>query len=411
MKFARILRASAAAAALTAVGIVAGCAEGEIEAGSSPQPIRIGAVYNVTGPDAPFDTPALDGVRLAVDRINAGGGLLGSRVELLERDAQSDPATARRATHSLVDAGVAAIVGLSDAGQVLAAAPVAAQAGIPFITSGAGTPTLPDQVPDWLFLACYGDNAQAAAGAQYALKRLRARHAAVVYDSSREPETLLARYFTESYAAQGGAVVTSIGLDGSAGELDGFAGGEALGSDPDGGKRRGSAPALVYLAVAADDAGALVRRLRGSGYTGVIMGGAGFEDRLVRQAAAATGGDVVFTSHAPLGLAAEASAAGRFTHWYEAAYGRAPENTHACLGFDAIELVAAAIVTARSAEPSAVRAALLATQDFAGVTGTLSYAGGTRVPRKEVTVIEVGRRERVAATFVPGDVPQPWLQP
>jgi branched-chain amino acid transport system substrate-binding protein len=291
---------------------------------------------------------------------------------------------------------------------------VAAQAGIPFITSGAGSPTLPDQVPDWLFLACCGDNAQAAAGAQYAVRRLGARRAAVVYDSSLEPESLLARYFAESFAAQGGVVAARAGFDGSAGELEdleGLAGGEVLGGDPGGGKRRGSGPDLVYLAVAAADAGALVRELRGAGYGGVIMGGDGFEDGPLREVAAATGGDVVFTSHAPLGLAPAGSATARFAGWYEAAYGRPPENTHACLGFDAVELVAAAIVTARSAEPSAVRAALLATQGFDGVTGKLSYAVGKRVPRKEVTVIEVGRRERVAATFVPGDVPQPWLQP
>ena len=53
---------------------------------------------------------------------------------------------------------------------VLAAGPIIQAAGIPFITAGATSPKLPDQVGDMMFLACFGDNVQAAAGAEYAFK-------------------------------------------------------------------------------------------------------------------------------------------------------------------------------------------------------------------------------------------------
>ena len=104
------LRAIAAATVATSLVVVAtacgGSATGTTSTASpSPSPIRIGAVYDLTGSHSTPDAPSLDGARLAVDRINAAGGLLGRRVELLERDGQSSPAMARAAVRSLVRAG------------------------------------------------------------------------------------------------------------------------------------------------------------------------------------------------------------------------------------------------------------------------------------------------------------------
>ena len=204
-----MLRAAAAAALVLPLAALAACADAPTPAKATPAPVRIGAIYNLTGDQSSLDAPSLDGARLAVERINARGGLLGRRVELLERDGQTNEADVRRAAASLVASGVSAIVGLSDTDQVLAAAPIAARAGVPFVTSGATSPRLPRQVPDWLFLACFGDNAQAAASAQYATDQLGARTAAVVYDRDLEYTRLLAKYFERSFRAQGGQVVVT----------------------------------------------------------------------------------------------------------------------------------------------------------------------------------------------------------
>ena len=204
-----MLRAAAAAALVLPLVALAACADAPTPAKATPAPVRIGAIYNLTGDQSSLDSPSLDGARLAVERINARGGLLGRRVELLERDGQTNEADVRRAAASLVASGVSAIVGLSDTDQVLAAAPIAARAGVPFVTSGATSPRLPRQVPDWLFLACFGDNAQAAASAQYATDQLGARTAAVVYDRDLEYTRLLAKYFQRSFRAQGGQVVVT----------------------------------------------------------------------------------------------------------------------------------------------------------------------------------------------------------
>ena len=205
-----VVRAAATAALVLPLAVLtAACSDSVTAARQTPPPVRIGAIYNLTGGQAALDSPSLDGARLAVDRINARGGLLGRRVELLERDGQTNEEDVSRAAASLVASGCSAIIGLSDTDQVLAAAPIAARAGVPFVTSGATSPLLPAEVPNWLFLACFGDNAQAAAGAQYATEQLGARTTAVLYDRDLDYTRLLARYFERSFRAQGGSVLVT----------------------------------------------------------------------------------------------------------------------------------------------------------------------------------------------------------
>jgi branched-chain amino acid transport system substrate-binding protein len=412
------LRAAAAAtiAAALAAGLAACGGAQVVTQQKTPEPIHLGAIYNLTGSQAPLDGPSLDGARLAVDRINAAGGLLGRRVELLERDGRTDPALVRYDAENLVGLNVSAIVGLSDTDQVLAAAPVAARAGIPFVTSGATSPLLPAQVPDWLFLACFGDNVQAAAGAEYAAHWLGARTVAIVFDKDMEYARLLQRYFARSLTAQGGRVVLRAGLhsgDGDIGKsliakLTAGLGGR---SDGEGGDGEHAVPPpafqLLFVAAGPHEAGPLVRRLRAAGYRQPIMGGDSFDSPDLVKTARQTGGNVFFTTHAAFGLAHSTRAMREFTTWYRSTYGRPPENAFAGLGFDAVDLVANAIRRAKSADPQKVRDALRETRDFAGVTGVLSYTSRSLVPRKSVSVVEVGRRAQLAAEIMPGFVAQP----
>jgi len=78
-----------------------------------------------------------------------------------------------------------------------------------------------------------------------------------------------------------------------------------------------------------------------------------------------------------------------FVAAYEAEYGRPPENAFAALGFDAVGLVADAIVRAGSAEGPALRDALAATKGYKAVTGEITYSRPTGVPVKGVSIISV----------------------
>jgi branched-chain amino acid transport system substrate-binding protein len=411
----RFARTAVAAALVVPLAVAASaCSNAATAASRTPPPVRIGAIYSLSGDQSPLDTPSLDGARLAVDRINAHGGLLGRRVELLERDGQTREADVRQAAASLVASGCSAIIGLSDTDQVLAAAPIAARAGVPFVTSGATSPKLVEQVPNWLFLACFGDNAQAAAGAQYASEQLGARTATVLYDPDLQYTRLLARYFERSFRAQGGTVLAMWPVKSGWRKLrksyrtaseaaEGQAGQAATGAPP-------ASPAqadLLYMALPPDEAPAAVRRLRELGARQPVMGGDSYDTPELITAAEKTGGKVYYTTHAGMGMSDTSRAVRRFDTSYQAAYGLPPQNAFAALGYDALDLVAAAVKHADSVNPTQIRDALLETRHFPGVTGTLSYVGDDRVPRKKVTVVCVGRRPVVVAQFTPGYVSRP----
>ena len=85
--------------------------------------------------------------------------------------------------------------------------PIFQQAGIPFVTPGATSPKLPDQIGDMIFLACFGDNVQAAAGADFVTKELNGKTAYLLRDIGAEYTTLLAQYFDEAFTKDGGQIV------------------------------------------------------------------------------------------------------------------------------------------------------------------------------------------------------------
>jgi len=187
---------------------VAGCTD-EARA-PEPAPVEIAAIYNQTGGQAQLDLASLDGARLAVAEANRDGGVLGRPVALITGDGGSDPARVAASAEAVIAAHprVAAFMGLSDTDQVLAAAPVAAKAGRVFLTSGATSPKLPAAVPGYLFLACFGDNVQAAAAAEWAYGDREARKVAVLANGSMSYTRLLREYFVTRFTELGGRVVS-----------------------------------------------------------------------------------------------------------------------------------------------------------------------------------------------------------
>ena len=93
---------------------------------------------------------------------------------------------------------------------------------------------------------------------------------------------------------------------------------------------------------------------------------------------------------------------------YKAAYGTDPENAFAALGYDAVGLIADAIKRAGSDDAKAIRDAIAATNGYVGVTGTISYPNGARVPAKTVTMIAIkAERPQLAAEVEPSWIPAP----
>ena len=367
---------------------------------SNKTPIRIGAIHNVTGSLGSIGRPSLDGVLLAAKQLNEHGGVLGRPVELVARDGQSDPAVVAAITRELAHMPqMAAITGLNDTEMALAAAPVAEKARMVFLTSGATSPKVPLQFPRFYFMACFGDNTQAAAGAEYAFGALGLKTAWLLFDNTTDFTVLLAGYFKERYAALGGQILGEDTYAGGALDFsEQIAGVLALPTAPD----------IFYVSAGPDDIGRLVKQMRDAGLDQPIFGGDGYDTPLLLETAGAAAHDTYFTTHVFLDPSQATPVVQQFITDYETEYGTPPETAFAALAYDAVMLVASAIERADSAKQKDIAGALELTDGFLGVTGSSSFAPGMHIPDKEVTIAHiVGDKRTLAAVIQPQEVPPP----
>lgn len=362
----------------------AGCGGGgggeESEEDTSPEVINIGALYNLTGGQASLDQPSYNGFKLAAEQINAKGGINGKLINVVSYDGKTEQTTVANNAKKMIDVDKCVVVaGLSDSNYALAAGNICQQKGIPFITSGATLPTLPDQVGDFAFLAPFGDNIQAYATADYAFKDLGLKKCYLLTDQSMEFTKTLAKFFEERYTANGGQIVLKDNYmnkdpDFSA-QIDRFL------ADKGGSE-------IIFIAGVPDDAGVVVKQFRDKGVDLPIISGDGFDTPLLIEVAGAAADNTYVGTHAS--MENQDPMVQDFIKAYTEAYGNAPENAFAGLGYDTMYLIADALSRAPDAsDPAAIRDAIASTSGLKGVTGTVTYENGSHVPTKSVTINKV----------------------
>lgn len=361
-------------------------------------PIKIGAGFALTGANALLDKPAANGVQLAVKEINAKGGLLGQPIDLILRDTNYKmDLTAQIAKELVEQDNVIGVVGFTDTDSVLAFAPAMQQAGLPFITPGATSPKLSLQFGDNIFQACFGDNTQAAAGAEFGFSTFGPT-AYLLWDSGLEYTALLGEYFKTRFTSLGGTIALEDTFDDKTTNFAvQIATLKALPRQPD----------FYYIAATSYNSGLIIQQLRAAGLNTPIIGGDGYDTPELLTVAGSAANDVYFTTHVLLDSGGN-QAIQSFIAAYKAEYGHMPENAFAALGYDAMRLLADAITRAKSTDPTAIKRALEATNRFPAVTGTLSFSPTSHTPQKSVTIVNVHDNTFTRATeFVPKQIPAP----
>lgn len=126
-------------------------------AAQAADPIRIGSVLSVSGPAAFLGDPELKTLQLYVEKINAEGGVLGRKLELVHYDDGSDAAKANSFTKRLIESDkVDVLIGGTTTGATMAMAPLVERASLPFI-SLAGAVVVIDPVKKWVFKTPHTD--------------------------------------------------------------------------------------------------------------------------------------------------------------------------------------------------------------------------------------------------------------
>jgi branched-chain amino acid transport system substrate-binding protein len=259
------------------------------------------------------------------------------------------------------------------------------------MTSGASSPRLPEQVPEYLFLACFGDNVQAAAAAEWAFAKLSARTASIFYNGEMEYTRLLQGYFARRWADLGG---TSRAVPFTPGKLD-----QAIADLPK--------ADIIYFAGGPGDAAEGVTALRNAGFTVPVVGGDGLDIGEDWQRVPGAS-QIYFTTHAYLGADNTRPIVVAFRNDYEAAFPGEKATAFSALGYDTTNLLTAAMAEAGRADPAAVLDALPRLRGFEGVTGSIRYENGSRIPTKPVSLVEVQAGGlRLIGQWTPKSVPLP----
>jgi branched-chain amino acid transport system substrate-binding protein len=357
--------------------------------------IRLGAVYSTTGDLAPLGIPSLEGAKTAVRQINAAGGIGGEKVSLTILPTPSSARVASKDVRNAVakDPSIDAFFGLSDTDLARAAGNAACSREKVFVTSGATSPRLPAQSGPRVFLACFGDNAQAAVAAEWLAKTRGAKKVALLYDNSETYPKLLHTYFSEAFRHHGGEIIGTLSFVG--------------GTEPKIPAYLLNADAVYLASETALEAKPIIKALRSAGFKGPIVGGDGY-DAPNAWANTPLADDVWYTTHAfPAHTqgAASMTTTASFSTAYAAATGM-PANAFSGLGRDTALLLATAVHKAH-AENKPLLSVINATSGFPGVTGSISYKDGSRVPVKPVALVSARNAQAQPIQITPSWVPKP----
>nr|WP_325194609.1 ABC transporter substrate-binding protein [uncultured Oscillibacter sp.] len=378
-KLLSLLLALSMAFGLTACGggeSASGASEEAGDSAGSGDTILLGTISPNTGNLAAYGTAIINGVNLAVEEINAAGGVLGSQIQVINADDQGDPTECMNAFNSLVSQGVGLIVGSVTSSCTSAITDSANEEEV-VLTSPSSTADSITTEDDYVFRACYADSFQGAIAAAYA-KQAGYAKVGVVYCAADTYSKGLYDSFSaacETYGVEVAAVESTASMD-VQDYTNQFASMVKAGVE------------LVYAPYYYDVIGPyLVTQARAAGYTGIIMGADGYDGApsyVVDGADLTAFNDVYWTNH--YDPADESELVQNFVKAFQDKYGETPMAMSA-LAYDCVYMYKTAIEAAGSADAAAVRDAMSDTSmTYECVTGTFTLdESGT--PVKGATIV------------------------
>jgi len=173
----------------------------------SGEPIKLGHFGSLTGKDAAFGVATRKGILLAVEELNANGGILGRPVEYLVEDIQSKQGESATAVKKLISRDkVVAILGANASANSLEAAPICQRAKIPMMAISSTAPRV-TEIGDYIFRICFIDPFQGAVLAKFSHDSLQAKRLALLTSINSPYSVGLSNVLRERFTALGGEVV------------------------------------------------------------------------------------------------------------------------------------------------------------------------------------------------------------
>lgn len=319
-------------------------------------PIKIGHYGSLTGKDAAFGVATRKGILLAVDEINAKGGVLGRPLQYVVEDTQSKQGEPSTAVKKLLSRDkVAVVLGANASADSREAAPLCQNAKIPMMAISSTDPKV-TELGTYIFRICFIDPFQGAVLAKFARTSLKAERVAILTAVNSPYSTGLSEVLRKDFTARGGKIVAEQKY--SERDKDFRAQLTAI---------RTLKPDVVAVTGFYAEAALICKQARDLGIDVPFIGGDGWEaPQLIEIGGKAVEGTYYSTYFSAEGDAPEVKS---FVERYKARWaGEVPEGVSA-LGYDAVYVIVDAMKKAGTTDGPALRDAIAKTKDFPGVTG------------------------------------------
>lgn len=345
----------------------AGCSK------SGGNTIKVGSIGPLSGAVAVYGVECKNGIDLAVEEINASGGINGQLLEVIAEDDEGNPEKSVSAYKKLVTKDrVKYIIGSLTSGCTQAITQSAQAQKIVQIAPAATAPAITD-AGNYVFRACFIDPFQGTVGGKFAAENLKAKTAAILYDIGNDYSVGLKENFFNEFERLGSRVVAQESYN--TGDKD---------FNAQITKIKNVNPDVIYLPDYYGTVALIAKQLRAQGISKPIVGADGW-DGLTENA----GEEVLngfYSNH--YATDSDSAAVQKFVASFKDKYGKLP-NAFAALGYDSVCLLKDALVKAGTTDGAAVRDALEATNgDY--VTGHLTF-DAKRNPIKSAVMLEMVR--------------------
>ncbi len=319
--------------------------------------IKVGEFASLTGGNASFGQSSHSGTVLAIEEINAAGGVLGKKLKLITEDDQStagQPATIARKLIS--QDKIVALLGEVASSKSLEAAPICQQNKIPMISPASTNPKV-TEVGDYIFRVCFIDPFQGTVMSKFALSK-GWKNVAVLTDVKQDYCVGLAEFFTKHFTANGGKITKEQKY--STGDKDFKAQLTSL---------KTGKPDAIFVPGYYAEVSLIAKQAKLLGIKAPLLGGDGWVgDSLIKVAGNALDGSFLschFSSDD------KDEVVQGFVKKYQAKYGQVPDDM-AALGYDSAVILAEAIKRAGTTDGEKLRDAIAKTKDHKGITGVIT---------------------------------------
>lgn len=339
-------------------GVLAACG------GGSSSEIKIGGNLELSGGVSSYGQSIAQGVEMAIDEINAAGGINGKKIKWVKVDNKSDNAEAASVANRLINnEKVVAIIGAATSGNTKAQLQLANDKKVPVLTpSGTAASVTIDEATGKLnpyaFRTTFIDPFQGEVGANFAFNELGAKTAAVYVETSSDYSKGLAASFIETFEALGGKIVAQEAYVEKDTEFR-----STLTNI------RAANPDFVYVPGYYNEVGLIVKQARDLGLNVPFMGGEGWESETLVELA---GKDALENTYYTNAYSTEIQdpVVQKFVSDFKAKYNAVPD-AFAALGYDSVLFLVDALKRSGGEGGEKLKKAMEETSGLKLVTGTL----------------------------------------